>query len=238
VPQEAVNIYNLLVQEGNVAMMTSDFRMGAQSQRQVKATQIVESSNAIDSLLGGMAKRIEQDWIVHIIRKAWACIAQHIDQMDESELIAAFGEKRASIIKQMGPEQLFADTVDGYRAEVFGISSTLNKMKDFTKLTAVLQTISASPQLYEEFVKKNDLGKFLEEILLSLDINVNKIRADEHQETPGNPAEQAAVDQLQAQQGQADMQSQIPQAGAASQQADLNPINSANFPPSRATPSA
>lgn len=232
VPQDGIQVYNLLNQEFNTASVTNDFRMGVQPYRQVKATEIVESSQAITNMFTGVVKHIEKHFIVPILSKSWAMCAQHMDDLDSDEMVSLIGQKRASEIQAMGPEELFAETVQGCKFEVFGISAQLNKQKDFTKLQAMLQTIASAPVLMEAFTKEYDFTKLLSEIMKSLDINTARIEADE-------PVEQMA-ESMPGEQGP-DMQSQIPQAGAAGNQegpfSEAQPaVPGADFPASRATP--
>ena len=246
VPTDGINVFNLLQQEHNVAALTNDFRMGAQPFRQVKATEVVESSQAITSMFSGLAKHVEQDWIRPILSKAWKMSAQHMNDFDTNELEALLGQKQARLLQALGPEELFAQTVQDCAFEVFGISSNLNKQKDFTKLQAMLQTISSVPMLAEEFSKKYDFSKLLGEIMKSLDINVTKIEADDARDQENEQMPQPGS----AQPGQAagempDVQSQIPQAGAAGNQAadsmasaaqpEQSAIAAPHFPPSRAS---
>lgn len=227
VPQDGIQVYNLLNQEFNTAAVTNDMRMGVQPFREVKATQIVESSQAITNMFTGIVKHIEQHFINPILYKGWAMSAQHMDDLDSDEMISLIGQKRASELQAMGPEELFAETVQGCKFEVYGISAQLNKQKDFTKLQAMLQTISSAPVLLEAFTKEYDFTKLLGEIMKSLDINIARIEADEpvEAEQPMAPPQEGP-----------DMQSQIPQAGAAGNQGDLSPFQQPDFPGSRATP--
>ena len=174
VPADGLNVMNLVNQEFNVAALTNDLRMGVASFRQVKATEVVEASQTITSMFSGMAKNIEGDedsgFITPILQKAWKTIAQNIGDLDTNEVKALLGEKVATELKAMGNEELFAETVQGCKFLTFGISAILNKQKDFTKLTALLQTVGTSEVLTEAFLAKYDLSKFLEEIIKSLDI--------------------------------------------------------------------
>lgn len=240
VPADGLNVLNLLNQEFNVSALTNDLRMGVASFRAVKATEVVEASQTISSMFSGMAKQIEAKFITPILELSWAVQAQHLSQMDENKLKALLGEKTASQLLAAGPAEIFASTVQGYKFRTYGISATLNKQKDFTKLTALLQTIGTSEVLTEEFVKKYDFGKLLSEIMKSLDINVYKIEADEAD--GGDLTQPAPPEQPGAGMGQGEMpndQSQIPQAGAAGNQGDLSAqsnVPKTSFPESRATP--
>lgn len=207
VPPEALPVMNLITQEFTSAMMTNDFRMGVQPNREVKATQIVEASNAENAMSRSIAMHIEADFIKPLLEKAWLTCAQHMNDFDDGELKVLLGEKRATEIMNMGPEELFAETAESIKFEVFGISETMSKQKDFTKLQAMLQTVSSSPVLMEEFTKKYDFGKLLTEIMKSLDVPIYRIEHDEVL-TP-QAAQPGQQPQLPNQ------QSQIPQAGAA-----------------------
>ncbi len=237
VPQDGLNVLNLLNQELNVSMLTNDLRMGVASFRQVKATEVVEASQTISSMFSGMAKQIEDLFISDILELSWATQAQFIDEMDEKELSALLTDKVKASLLALGAEELFAETVQGFKFRTFGISATLNKQKDFTKLTGLLQTIGSSQVLQEEFIKKYDFGKFLTEIMHSLDINSYKLQADEKAggDLSGQPPGQPGM----AQGEMPNAQSQIPQAAAAGNQGDLTAnagVAGTHFPPSRATP--
>lgn len=242
VPQDGLAVMNLVNQEFNVSALTNDLRMGVASFRAVKATEVVEASQTITSMFSGMAKNIEGEedrgFITPILQKAWKTIAQNISDLDSNEVKALLGEKVANALLAMGNEELFAETVQGCKFRTFGISATLNKQKDFTKLTALLQTVGTSEVLTEAFLAKYDFSKFLEEIMKALDINPFKIAAERN-----DGGDLTAQPQGQGM-GVGEMpneQSQIPQAGAAGNQGDLSAesnIPATNFPPSRATPNA
>lgn len=240
VPADGLNVLNLLSQEFNVSALTNDLRMGVASFRAVKATEVVEASNTITSMFSGMAKNIEGEtdsgFITPILQKSWKVIAQNMKDLDSNEVKALLGEKRSAELSALGNEEIFADSVQSSLFRVFGISATLNKQKDFTKLTAMLQTIGQSEVLTEAFMQKYDFNKLLTEIMRSLDVNPFKLEADKADggdltgaTTPGAGMAPGELPNLQ---------SQTPQAGAAGNQGDLSPIPQADFPASRATPAA
>lgn len=177
--QEAVNVFNLTNAEHQAAALTNDLRMGVLPSRQVKATEVVESSQSITSVFTGVAKAIESDLIEKILDLAFMTIMQHADDWDTDEVEALLGESKAKELKALSAEERFEKTINGHRFKVFGITQTLNKIKDFRKLTSLLQTISASPTLMEEFNKKYDFGKLLGEIMRALDVNEDRIKLDE-----------------------------------------------------------
>lgn len=230
-PSEALQLYNLSDREFQQSALTNDTRLGVLPQRQVKATEIVASQNAITGLFNGIVKVVEKDFIVNILDKAWMTMAQHMNDLHIDEVKALIGEDRAIQLSNYSPKEIFAATVGGYTFAVFGLSSILNKMNDFQKITALLQTIGASPLMAQEFQKKYSFTKLLGEIVKSLDIDEQKIEM-----TPQEQQQQQAQQQAQQQgqppaaqsegtpgaggapSGQPNVQSQIPQVGNMAQQ--------------------
>lgn len=237
VPPDSQNVMNLLNQEFYASSWTNDLRMGVASFRSVKATEVAEASQTIHSMFSGVAEQVEANYLTKILEKSWMNIAQHTQELDFENLKSLFGSERAEVLKSLSNEDLFAETVLGCKFDVYGVSATLNKQKEFTKLQAMLQTIATSPILMESFAKQYDFGKLLSEIMKSLDINTAKLEHDEQPQVPGNNPNPEAPPAPGP-----DMQSQIPQAGAAINNPD--PMASAaqggvpqtSFPSSRAIP--
>lgn len=215
IPPEAITAFNLLQQEFNTAALSSDLRQGAQSIRAVKATEVIEQSNALSSIFNSIAKNMEGDFdtmtgITKVLDLAWKTIAQHMKDLNSDEVKAMLGENKAGRLQALSNQEIFAETVQGCRFNVFGISATLNKQRDFTKLGALLQNISGSEVLTQEFAGKFDFAKLLEEIMRSLDINPAKLKKDEEEQVAeGIPAQGP------------DQQSQQTQIGAQTNQGDL-----------------
>jgi hypothetical protein len=232
IPSEAFNFLQMLNSEQSSAMLSNEARQGLMSMRSVKATEIVESSNSITGMLRGFSEVLEQKVIERVIELSWMTIVQHIKYMDRSVLDSLFGRERAQEILNKGPEALFAETVNGYRYKVFGISRNLKRQQDFTKLTAFLQTVASSELFIESFLKRFDMSKLLTEIMKSLDIDEEAIKQDQQFEGAAEDALAGAMNQGP------DMQSQIPQAGADAnntQDEVQSNIQRAEFPGSPAT---
>lgn len=208
---EAGAAYQVLSGEFQQAAMTNDLRMGTIPNRDVKATEVVEANQSINSMMGGIAKTIEEDYLLEILRKLWMTIAQHIKDIDRDELEAVLGKDRVMQILALGPEEIFSNTVKGIKFKVFGISEIISKMKDFRKMTALLQTIGSSETLMEEFIKKYNFGALLQKIMRSLDIDTEELEQPKEEQVA-----MAAGGGMNAGQGQnPNMQSQTPQIGSA-----------------------
>jgi len=212
IPAEALNVFNIMAQEFNASALTNDLRQGVMPFRAVKATEVVEASQTITSVFQGMAKNYEARQIVRELELAWQTTAQNWDRISREEFISLFGAQRGAELADLPPEEVFASTVNGIRFRVYGVTLTLSKAQDFRKLTTLLQTISASPQLMEEYVKKYDLGKTLGEIMTSLNIDKYKLEIPQEVQATMMPQEQAP------EQGGPDMMSQVPSAASGSLQ--------------------
>lgn len=216
VSNESLQVLNITQQEFNASMLTTDLRQGVMPTRSVKATEVVESSNTITSVFAGIAKNVETNMIQPELELAWKTTAQNWDGIAKEVFVGLFGTERGEQLFQMDPEDVFAATVGNVAFEVFGLTLTMSKASDFRKLTTLLQTVSSSEVLIEEFIKKYSFEKFLGEIMSSLDINKKKIEVDQ-----ANPA-QAPAGSPQPEQGGPEgattgvpnQMSQTPNAGA------------------------
>ena len=172
--QDIFAMFNIMSQEFNQSALTNDLRMGVLPGRQVKATEVVEASNTITSVFTGIAKNIEIG-LEKIVDKSWKVSLQHIDDMNDPEVRALLGDQVAMDLMALTPEERYAESVMDAKFSVYGISRTLNKAKDFRKVTSLLQTISASPLLVQEFMQKFSMTKLLEVIMRALDINTDQL---------------------------------------------------------------
>jgi hypothetical protein len=216
----SLNVFQLVNNEFNQSSLTNDLRMGTMPSRAVKATEVVEASQTITSVTTGITKVIEVNFIDKLLRKSWLTEMQSLDIADSSELVDLLGEARAQELGSMSPEERFARTAVGVKFKANGVSSVLGKMKDFKKLTALMQTIFSSDILAQSFLQQYSPEKFLDEILYTLDIKTERIKITEEEKAANMLAQAQAQAQTQgmpAQGGVAgpNVQSQIPQAGAA-----------------------
>ena len=233
---EALQMFNLMNAELNTTAMTNDLRMGALPTRAVKATEVVEASQTITSMFSGIARSIEVDFIEPILERAWNVIMQNANDLDSDEVMALLGDVKGTEFAALSPEDRFAETTQGNKFKVFGVSQTLNKQKDFRKLTALLQTIGSSEVLVESFIKKYSFEKLLGEIVRSLDIEPGRIEQDEVDQMMMAMGPQL-MEQGSTQLGsQPNAQSQIPQAATGPEQPDVVQSNIPRnvFPPSPA----
>lgn len=232
IPSEVFNVFNIMAQEFNSSALTNDLRSGVMPFRAVKATEVVEASQTITSIFQGMAKNYEARQSLKELELAWKTTAQNWDQIDKEVFISLFGKERGEELHALPPEEVFANTVNGVRFRVFGITQTLGKAQDFRKLTTLLQTIASAPPLLEEYVKKYDLGKTLGEVMTSLDIDKHKLEIPEPVQRTMMPQEEGEPEGA-PEQGP-DQMSQVPQAQSLGEALGGPGIPSTSFPGSPA----
>lgn len=229
--QEALAASNMVNAEFNSAAMTNDLRMGVLPSRSVKATEVVEASNSITGTFSSMAKAVEQDWVQGVLDLSFLTMMQEVRDFKDPEYEALLGLDRAQQVNRASAQKRFSMTVRGHLFKVFGLTQTLNKIKDFRKITTFLQTVSSSPQLLDEFLKKYSLTKLLAVIMKSLDIDEDQIKLDDVDMLMGHMGQQGSAPPGIASQGSGpDMMSQVPQMAASVPEGAMQPQSSAQFP--------
>lgn len=209
---EVLQMFNLLNQETLTSMKTNDLRMGAQSMRAVKATEVVAAENSITSEFQGIAKNFEEKKVQPELELATWTICQNWDLIDKEIFKSLFGPERGEELSSMEPQDVFVETINGMKFEVYGISLTLRRQADFRKWTTFLQTISSSEAMLEAFLEKYSFKKLLGEIMSALDLNKTKIEEDTKVLNAG-PAQGDPLAQPGGAPGASpDMASQVPSA--------------------------
>lgn len=198
---QAGNMFQITDREFQSSSFTNDTRLGNLPQRAVKATEIVASNQSITGVFNGIVKIIEDNFMSHILEKSWMTMAQNMNDLDLDEVKAIIGEDRALKLSSISPEDRFANTALGQRYKVFGLSTTLNKIQDFRKISTFLQTVGASPVFVQEFQRVYSVTKLMGEIVKSLDIDETKIKADP-QELAERQREQAIIQRHEQQKAQ------------------------------------
>jgi hypothetical protein len=201
---EGFNVFSLISGETDSATMSSRLQNGNFPDHAVKATEVVTANQSRDQLFTGIVKNVETEHVRPVLEKAWYVMAQNFKDWDWNEVAALLGERKAEDLKQIPAEEFFAQTVQGYDFEVFGLTETIKRVEDFRKLTTVLQSVGSNPLLMEEFQRKYSFSKLLEQIFRSLNYDSSRIEHDEDEK-----ALQEAESGLAQSQGAPDQMSQV-----------------------------
>jgi hypothetical protein len=232
--EQATVMFQMLDREYQAASLSPDVRNGNLAQRNVKATELVASNQAITGVFKGVVTLIEL-WLEDIMNLSWLTCAQNMNDLDTEEVKALLGEDRGNLLSLMPSEDRFAATALGYKYKVFGMSTTLNKMADFKKVATLLQTIGTSELLLKEFQRKYSMTRLLGIIVKSLDIDEEKITPDEAElaQRKGEQEMMQKLAMIAAQSGKdgkkaADQGSQIAQVSGMPEDTGMEPGNPGN----------
>lgn len=229
---DSIQMFNITDREFQQSAMTNDTRLGTLPQRAVKATEVVASNQTITGIFNGMVKVIEEEFIDKVLERSWETMAQHMNDLDDDEVKAIVGKDRALIFSNTPNEEIFAATAQGHVFETFGLSQTLNKIQDFRKIQALLQSIGTSPLMMQEFQRAYSMTKLLGEVIKSLDIDETKIKMTEiekQQLQQEQAAQMQAMAQAEGGKGNtmdargSNPQSQIPQAMNQAAESGISP---------------
>jgi hypothetical protein len=171
---------------------------------------------------------------------------QFSDEMDEDEIRNILGERADAFLK-LTPQERFAETVQGVKFDVYGITQQLAKAQDFKKLMTLMQTIGGSDILMEAFLKRYSIDEFITEAMRALGVNSRRLEIshDERELMSQKPQEQRPqAGQAEGQMSQvqspntgtlADQMGSQAGAQAQAQAAAPQPAGQQSFPPSKAT---
>jgi hypothetical protein len=187
VPQDALAMFNLADREFQDAALTNDLKLGMLPPRQVKATEVVESSQSQAVTLDGISSDIEQG-VVDVLTRAWLTMLQNADDWATDEVISEVGPRVALMLSRMSPAQRFALLGQAAGFKVHGLSATLAKVRDFQKQMAMAQAAMSNPVLAQAFLRRFSPDKMLSSIMKSLNINPKNLEQD--------PDEQAQMPQF------------------------------------------
>jgi hypothetical protein len=186
VPQDAMAIYEAIDREYNAAVYTNELKLGNLPSKQVRATEVVESSNSQAITLDGMTADIERKVIDRAIYLAWMNVLQNADNFDPRMMTSVTNRAVANIIMRASPEERFALFGGKTQFRTFGLSASMSKALDFQKFMSMMQAVQLNPMLFEAFMMKFSPDRALTTIMTKLNIN-----PDDLQLTPDEQLEAA-----------------------------------------------
>lgn len=124
IPIDAQFILGLVQRLGPESMLSNQLDIGGGlPSKQVRATEIAVSQQAIGGVFEAMAADIEDLFIERIALLSWYEILQHSDELPEDMIRSAFGEETEKYEQwmKMTPAQRFADGASGFRFRGKGV---------------------------------------------------------------------------------------------------------------------
>jgi hypothetical protein len=190
VPIDSMQIYEALDREYNAAVYTNELKLGSLPSKQVRATEVVESSNSQAITLDGLTADIERKIIDRAIYLSWMNVLQNADEFDGKMMTSVANKAVANIIMRASPEERFALFGGRTQFRTFGLSATMAKALDFQKFMSMMQAVQLNPMLFQAFMMKFSPDRALTTIMTKLNINPDDLQL--------SPDEQAqAADRMQ-----------------------------------------
>lgn len=170
VPGEAMAIFNILSRSTRSAGLQNDITTGNLPSRQVKATEIIESSASQSVMMDAFVSNVEVE-IGRVIRKAWLCILQNADDLLATTANEAMTPAELFKFSRMSPAQRFATMGNKVTIKVTGLSATIMRSREFQRIMAMLQVATTNPVLAREALKRFSPGKVITRLMKLLNLN-------------------------------------------------------------------
>lgn len=176
VPQEAMQMFQLADREFQSAAMTNDVRLGTLPPRQVKATEIVESSTSSAAMVDSLTSDIEREFIDVALEMMFLNIMQNADDLGADEIVDLIGVDAAFKLANMTGAERFAAFAKFTKFKADGLSGTLNNVRDFQKFMALSQACGTNPMLLQAFMERFSPQKLLTFIMKSINLDPTDIQ--------------------------------------------------------------
>lgn len=163
VPPDAMAMMESLNREFSQAALTNELKLGQLPGRSVRATEVVEASQGLSSIMDGIAGDLERTFIAPLLKRCFLMILQHfhdivLDMRGNMKTAAAgiaevIGASEFFKIMNTPPEELYNSFASSV-LRVRGLSSSLERSRNFPKLMAWIQVVTTNPVFLQDFVTR------------------------------------------------------------------------------------
>lgn len=170
-PQEALAMYNLLNSEFTASALTNELKLGQFPTKDVLATEVVSLEQSQSVTIDSVSTDLERGVIERVLRLSWMLILQFADTIPPQDVVSKIGPTAAFNLMQLSPADRFAQLANAASFDVFGLTATLNKARDFQKVMALFQVVMQNPLLLQAFMARFSADKSLESLMKMLNLN-------------------------------------------------------------------
>jgi len=181
VPPEALRIFEFIKSLYQEATLGNDIRTGNLPAKQVKATEIVQATQALAGIFDGLAGDFEDHFVEKLLDQCWYEILQNVDKFPADDLERILGAEKAQRINSMSAKERFKLAARGFKFRGKGMSMALKRIRDFQRLMQFLSVLGTRPELMDEFNTEYDFKRLMEELLYSLEIDAHKLRRSDEE---------------------------------------------------------
>jgi hypothetical protein len=168
IPQYAVEMQRQKGAQFQIATALPDTAQGNLPPRQVKATEIAQTSQASAGLFAGLATFLERSLICPTLELAWMTLWQYVDDFLEPEVVQIIGADRAMILQAMPAAERFVMMAQAIRFDVKGLRQLAQSQEMFSRLTTFIQSLGVNPALLQAFDSKYDVVPYLDDMMKAM----------------------------------------------------------------------
>ena len=182
IPQDAMAIFQMLDEEFTASVLTNELRLGQLPSVPTKATAIVTAEQNQSMTLSSVTMYMERGEMEPLLRKSYLIIIQHLDEIEDEELIPLIGTKATALLRTLSTPERFVRLAKAVNFNVSGLTATLAASQDFQKLMAFLQAASQNPLLMHALMSKYSPDRILKVMMKLLNLNPDDfVNTDEEQ---------------------------------------------------------
>jgi len=165
------------------ALLVNDIMVGQLPPRQVKATEIVEATQASDTLFDSIAVRVERTVIKPSLELVWMTMLQFLDDFQLPEIVQILGAQRAQILGALTPQERFVLLANAVKFSVSGLRESGQRVKRFQRVFTMMNTIFQYPALTQVWDRKYSPSRTVDELVMSSGLDPTRIerRAEENE---------------------------------------------------------
>ena len=168
VPQLAIEMQRQKSSQFQTATALPETAQGNLPPRQVKATEIAQTSAASQGFFAGAAGFLDKNFVCPIIELSWMTLWQYVDDFMEPEVAQIIGPERALVLQHMSAAERFVMMATAVRFDVKGLRELAQSQEFFSRLTTFLQSLGVNPALMMAFDSKYDVVPYLEDMMKAM----------------------------------------------------------------------
>lgn len=159
-------------------MMSNEIQLsGAMPSKQVRATEIVQSSQTINGLFEAMAADIEDTFIEPLASELFCEFLTYADQVPDKDLLFIFGGnvERAEQFKDLSKSERFEELGRGFRFRGKGVRGAAHNARQAQTLVNLFSLMASNPLINDAFQRRGvDIVKLFDKVVSGLGLDMQE----------------------------------------------------------------
>jgi len=181
VPRDVLSFFNIVSQLHAESTLSNEIRLGSLPQKQVRATEVVQSGQAISGVFDAITADFEDISVERVAEESWFDILQNVEKFPKDDLARMIGEEGVAELNSLSPKQRFARAANGFKFHGKGLRTITARIRDFQKLVQFLSVVGGNEPMMREFSLRFSMPKLLDKFMRSLEIDSEEIELDEEE---------------------------------------------------------